>query len=141
MDNIRNFYDNNTNGVALSTDLMQKAFNLKYPNRRLGFTKDRLYMSSSVFLFRKKSILTRVFNDELLRLQEFGHNEFWKKNIVDIHKGRKKKTEPTKLSLDNVLAAFQVCGVLYLISFIVFILEIISVNYPRIKYVLDFFTY
>lgn len=72
MENIRKFYDDNVNGVALSTELMQKAFSMAHPHRRLGFTKDRLYMSSSVFLFRKKSMLTRVFNDEILKLKEFG---------------------------------------------------------------------
>lgn len=141
MDNLRSFYDNNINGVALATNVLQKAFNFENPHRRLGFTKDRLFMYSSVFVFRKKSMLTRVFNEQLQRLLEFGLPEFWKKNRIDEHKVKTKKTEPTKLTLDHILAAFQICGVLYVISFFVFILEVISVKCPRIKYVLDFLTY
>lgn len=141
MDNLRNFYDSNMNGVALATEVLQKAFNFENPLRRLGFTKDRLFMFSSVFVFRKKSMLTRVFNEQLQRLQEFGLPELWKKSRVEEHKVKAKKTEPTKLGMNNVLAAFQICGVLYAVSFFVFILEIISVKFPRIKYVLDFLTY
>lgn len=141
MDSLRDFYDSNINGVALTTDLVQKAFNFQNPLRRLGFTKDRLCMFSSVFVFRKKSMLTREFNDQFLRLQEFGLPELWKKKRIDVHQVKAKKTEPTKLDLDSVLAAFQICAVLYAISFFVFILELISGKCPRIKYVLDFLTY
>lgn len=141
MDNLRDFYDSNINGVALATEVLQQAFNFENPLRRLGFTKDRLFMFSSVFVFRKKSMLTRVFNEKLQRLQEFGLPELWKKNRVIEQKVRAKKTEPTKLGLDNVMAAFQICGVLYVISIFVFIMEIISGKFPRIKYVLDFLTY
>lgn len=141
MDNIRQFYDNDTQGVVLATDLLQTAFNLKNPRRRLSFTRDRLYMSSNVFLFRKKSILKNVFDDELLQVQRFGLVELWKKNKMGGIKKKSKKTQPTKLGLEHVLAAFQICGVLYFISFIIFVLEVISVRYQRIKKILDFFTY
>lgn len=142
MDNLRNFYDQNIDGVALANELVLSAFNHRYPNRHLRFTKDRLYMTSLVFLFPKKSMLTRVFNDEILKLKEFGLNVVWKEKSINLRKKDKsKKTEPTKLAFDNILAAFQICGVLYVLSFFVFVLEIMSVKYPRIKCVLDFFTY
>lgn len=143
MDDLRDFYDTNINGVALSTEVLQKAYNFENPQRRLGFTKNRLYMSSAVFVFRKKSILTNTFNEQLLRLKEFGLLEFWEQNRIEAHnsKVKMKKTQPTKLGLYNILAAFQICGVLYLISGVVFILEIISVRFSRIKSVLDFWTY
>lgn len=128
--------------VALSTDLNQKWFNLKNaPYRRLAFTKDRLFMYSPVFIFRKKSMLTQVFNQQLMTLREAGLIDFWVKNRIDDHKLKFKHREPSKLRMENIIAAFQICGILYFVSFVVFILEIISVKYRRIQLVLDYLTY
>lgn len=141
MKSLREFYDSNVDGVALATDLLQKTFNSENPQRHLEFTKNRLSMFSTVFVFRKKSMLRDIFTNQLLRLQEFGLPEFWKNNRVPEGKVKSKKTRPTKLRLVNVLAVFQICGILYFISFVVFVLEILSVKFPRIKYVLDLLTY
>lgn len=141
MDDFRNFYDSNMNGVILSTEVLQKAFNFYHPQRRLGFTKNRLSMIPSVFVFRKKSMLTPIFNEHILRLHEFGLPEFWKKKYIEQRTQAKKKTQPTTLGFDSVSAAFRICAVLYLISTVVFILEICSVRCPRIKKVLDFLNY
>lgn len=135
-------YDLNIEGVAVSSDLSQKTFNLKNsPKRRLAFTKDRLFMYSPVFLFRKKSALVNVFDKQLQTLRETGLIEFWIKNYIDERKMTSKQKEPKPLRIDNILAAFQICGVLYLISFVVFILELISAKYRHIKQILDYFTY
>lgn len=141
-ESLQSLYDNDINGVVLTSDISQKAFNLEnLPHRRLGFTKDRLFMYSPVFLFRNKSMLTRVINKELQLLQETGLIEFWTKNYIDDRKPKSKQRQPSKLRMENIVAAFQICGIMYFISFIVFILEIISVRYHRIKRILDYFTY
>lgn len=140
-DNLRALYNNDFNGVVLSTDLSQKSFNLENSPRRLGFTKNRLFMYSPVFLFPKKSPLTSVFNQELQTLREAGLIEFWTKLFVDDRKPKSRHRQPSKLQLDHIFAAFQICGVLYVFSFIVFVLEVISTKCHRIKYILDFLTY
>lgn len=140
--NLQTLYDQQIDGVVLASDLSQKAFNLENsPNRRLAFTKDRLFMYSPVFLFRKKSVLTAVFNRQLQTLRETGLIEFWTKNFIDDRKTKSKQREPSKLQMENILAVFQICGIMYLISFVVFILEVISMKYRRVKYILDFLTY
>lgn len=140
--NLRILYDEKIDGVVLASDLNQKSFNFQNsPNRRLAFTKDRLFMYSPVFLFRKKSILTEVFNRQLQALRETGLIEFWTKNFIDDRKIKAKQKEPSKLQMGNILALYQICGIMYLISFIVFIFEVISAKCQCIKYILDFFTY
>lgn len=140
--NLRSLYDDDIDGVVLASDISQKAFNLENsPHRRLGFTKDRLFMYSPVFLFRKKSVLTTVINKQLQTLRETGLIEFWIKNYIDDRKPRSKQREPTKLRMENILAAFQICGIMYFVSLLVFVLELFSVKYEKVKRVLDYFTY
>lgn len=141
MENLLKVYDSDTDSVAMSNDLLQKAYNLKHPDRRLAFTKDRLFMYSPVFIFQRKSAMTRLFNEQLQALQEFGLIHFWTKNRINTHEKRSKNIKPSILELKNILAAFQICAVMYSVSFIVFMLEVISVRFQRIKYILDYFTY
>lgn len=140
--NLRSLYDSDINGVVLASDITLKAFNLENsPRRRLGFTKDRLFMYTPVFLFRKKSVLTEVISKELQTLRETGLIESWTKNYIDDRKPKSKHRKPSKLRMESILAAFQICGIMYLISFVVFILEVISVECHRIKRILDYLTY
>lgn len=140
--NLQTLYDSDIKGVVFSSDLSQKSFNLRNsPNRRLAFSKDRLFMYSPVFFFRKKSILTTEFNEQIQTLRETGLIEFWTKNFIDDRKPESKHTQPTKLKMKNILGAFQICGIMLLISVIVFLLEIISVKFQHIKHILDYFTY
>lgn len=141
MDNLRKLHESNIDGVAFSNNLLQKAFNVKYPERHLAFTNDRLFMYSPVFIFQRKSAMTRLFNKQLQALQEFGLIDFWTKNRINTHAKSSKNIKPSILQLKNILAAFQICAVMYSVSFIVFIFEVISVRFQRIKSILDYFTY
>ncbi|XP_031623062.1 uncharacterized protein LOC116340616 [Contarinia nasturtii] len=140
--NLRALSNGDIVGVVLATDLAQKRFNLKnYPSRRLAFTKDRLYMYSPVFLFRKKSALRKVFNKQLLALREAGLIEFWTKHFIDHRKLKDKRKPPSKLRIENLYSVFHICGIIYAISVMVFILEIFSAKYQHIKRILDYLTY
>lgn len=47
-----------------------------------------------------------------------------------------------KLKIEHILIAFQIVTIKYVTSFFgVLILEIISVKFCRVRYVLDYFTY
>lgn len=141
MSNFPLLYEENIEGVAFSQDLTQKAFNLQnFPHKRLAFTKDRLFMYSPVFLFRKKSMLTEVFDKQLNTLQETGLIDFWIKNYT-FHRNQKiKKREPSKLRMENIIAVFEICALMYTISFLVFIFEILSRKCRYIQYILDYIT-
>lgn len=89
--NFPRLYQKNIKGVAFANDLTQKAFNMRnFPHKRLEFTKDRLFMYSPVFLFRKKSMLTDAFDKQIKTLQQSGLIDFWIKNYT-FERGQKIK--------------------------------------------------
>ena len=138
VDNFPILYD----GVAFATDLTQKSFNLRNSaDHRLGFTKDRLFMFNPMFLFRNNSMLTTVIDRQLQLFQEVGLIQFWIQNNIENRRSIPKQNAPTRMNLGNFAAAFQICGLLYVISVIVFLIEIWCAKQPRIKLIIEYFTY
>ena len=128
--------------VVLSSDLIQKCFNSKKsPDKRLPFTKDRLFMFAVGIYLRKKSMLTPIFNHHLQLHREAGLIDLWTRKYVDDSKSKLKHREPSKLHMENVIAAFQICSIMCFISFIVFILEIFSCKCRRLQLAIDYLTY
>lgn len=141
--NLLNLYEPNEKCiVVLSSDLIQKCFNLKKsPDHRLPFTKDRLFMFAVGIYLRKKSMLNPIFNHQLQLYREAGLIDLWIRKYIDDSISKSKYREPSKLHMENVIAAFQICGILCFISFIVFILEIFSLKYRRVQLAIDYLTY
>lgn len=133
--------DRDINGVALASDVSIKLFNLRNKHRRIVFTKDRLLRFSPLILYRKNSVLIRVFNTQLQALIEAGLIDYWTKTYTDTHKSNAKQKPPSKIRLGNVAAVFKICTFIHVVSIIVFVLEMITVNSRRIKIVLDYLTY
>lgn len=129
-----------TNAVAFSSDLCLLSYNLEHSQNRLTSTKDRLYMHSPTFLFRKTSPLPVEFNKHLQSLQETGLIQYWTDTYIDTRKSNAKR-EPTKLEMKSVWAAFKICGVMYIVSFIVFIFELLSMRLKYFKSFIDYLTY
>lgn len=140
MDIFEYYHDNEVDGVVLVSDFLLNYFNLmNAPYRRLSFTKDRLFMSSFVFNFRKNSILKDIYNEKLGRLRQFGLIKFWISNYID--KRKMKSNQGTNFHIENIFGILRVCAVMYLISLVVFILEVIGIRYLRIVYIIDYLTY
>lgn len=138
------YYDHfdEINGVVLINDLAYRHFNLiNASKKRLAFTKDPLMMYTPVFYFHKQSVLRDIFNDELHNIREAGLTEYWIKQYVDDRKANLNQGTPTKLQIIHIIAVFKVCSTMYAISFIVFILEIISVKNRCIRWFLDYLTF
>lgn len=136
------FRKENKGNVALAIDLTQKAFNLQnFPHHRIAFTKDRLFMYSPVFLLKKKSMLCGVFNEQLKTLRETGLIEYWVQSYTDHRSEKLTQKEPSKLRLGSIFAAFEICGIMYLIGSIIFTMEIISRKLARVKFIIDYFTH
>lgn len=137
----RKFYDSNIDGVVLSNDLSLNYFNLlNSPQRRLSFTKDRLFVYFPTILFRKRSILKELFNEEMQELIQAGIVQVWTEKCMDNRNGKISKT-PKKIHINQIIGAFEICSALYLVSFITFILEMISVKCRQVRNVVDFLTY
>lgn len=141
-DQLKEMYDNDVSDVLFSTTLIWKYYNLiNPPERRFRYTIDRLFMYCPVFYFTKNSLLKDIFNDKLQLLRETGLLEYWLRKYTDDRKTKPNQRSPEKFGIDTISGPFEICIVMYSISFIVLILEIISVKCRRIKYYLDFLTY
>lgn len=129
----------NSNGenVVLSNDVSLRYFNFKNsPHRRLGVTKDRIFLRHPTIYFRKKSILRNLFNNQIRKLTQSGLVEFWSSKYTTIQ-----NDNSNSFHSENLRDIFQLGAFMHGISFIVFILELISIKRQRIRILLDFLTY
>lgn len=137
---LQNLPEDNTNVVVYSTKVCELHYNSNNPSSPLAATKDHLYMLPLIFLFRKTSPLAVEFNRQLQLLQETGLIGFWFRNITSSSKSNETR-DPKKLEMTSILAAFQICAAMYIVSVLVFILELVSVKSKRIKRIIDYLTY
>lgn len=136
------YHDTEFDGVAITNDVCVHYFNLANSSRkRLGISKDRIFMYSAVFYFHKPSALRDPFNKELMKYREAGLKRYWEKQQFDDRKSKFNRKNPTKLQIDSISTIFQICGIMYSISLVVFMLEITSLKYMCIKSILDYLTY
>lgn len=107
---------------------------------RLSFTKDRLYIYTVVFYFPKRSPFEGLFNVKLKEFQDAGilSNYIAK---YDDHRPHIYQKSQSKLQMNGLLPPFEICAIMYLVSFIIFMLEVISTKCKRIKCSIDFLTY
>lgn len=64
----------------------------------------------------------------------------WSEQYLQSRKPSKQK-EPKKLGINSVLAMLEIATCLYLIAFIIFVLEMLSYEHKFIKRILDYLTY
>lgn len=140
----QNYHDSEIDGVLFSSKQYVMYFNaLSFPHRFLKFTKDQLFDGYNVYYFPKKSILRKLFNHRIQIFLESGLNEFWYMQGLFVHRSRRTPKESSELVLyfENILGILQICGTMYLITCIVFFLEMMTMTYTRVKDILDYFTY
>lgn len=124
--------------VVFSNDLAFKYFNSEH--RRLAFTQDRLYVATFVNYFHKPTLLIDIFNNAILECEEAGLLNFWISKYID-DKKVKSIPSPTTLIMESIESIFVIGAIVCLISFIVFIPEVVSVRVHFVKCVLDYITY
>lgn len=140
---MKKFHDSDVKGVLFTNQISVDYFNqIQYPNRHLGFTKNRLFSQNSVFYIQRNSIWRRAFDKKLEYFDEAGfikqlvNSYLNNRGIQSFHDNK-----PHELEMVNIFAAFEICFFVYVISLIVFILEVISNRYRFIKIFIDFLTY
>lgn len=128
-------------GVTFINDVTVNYFNgINKTSHRLQITRDIARPNFPVFFFNKNSILTSIFTRKIGRCDESGLIPFWISQYTRKHK-RDKHREPKTLGIFGIMAMLQITIVMYLISFIVFLMEILSLTHARIRKFLDFLTY
>lgn len=128
-------------GVVFTNEVCVKYFKFVTKTYQLDATRDVLRQQTSVFFFQKNSILTNMFNRKIEMCHETGLTHYWLAQFRIEEGKRSKYRPPSKLSLTNIMAVLKISAIFYFISLIVFVLEIISPNYIRIRRVLDYLTY
>lgn len=86
-------------------------------------------------------MLAEVFKRQLQSFREAGLIDLWIENYIDDRKSNSKHREPSQLHMENVVAAFHICGFMWFISFVVFILEVINGRWRRVQSAIDYLTY
>lgn len=139
---LENYTNNEFDGVVFANEISQRYFNLMNPSHnRLAFTNGWITYTGS-FYYPKETMLKDLFTEHLQRFRENGLITHWTHQFTDVHSSKlPQKVPPMKLRIENILIAFQIVAIMYLISFIVFILEIITVKFHRIRYAIDYLTY
>lgn len=129
------------NGVAFINDVTVNYFNcINKTSPRIEITRDIARPNYPVFFFNKYSILTSMFSRKIGLCEESGLISLWISQYKQKHK-KDKHREPKTLGISGIMAMLQITAVMYLISFMVFLTEILSLTHARIKKFLDFLTY
>lgn len=141
MELLQYFSESDDYCAIFTAKVSYKKFNLLHASdRQIYNAKDQLFTTSAVFYFRKPSNLIEPFNKEIHKFQEAGLIEFWRSKYRDDRKD-KPRNEPKGLVMFNLMIIFEISAAMYLIGFIVFILEVFSEKCARVKRALDYITY
>lgn len=125
-------------GVAFGTDIIANYFNLVSKSQR-QIESIRVRTLAPVFLFRKNSIVSQLFNHKVDICLESGLTFHW---LAQFNRERRKSPRlPKKLGLVNVIAILQIFTVLCLFSLFVFVLEILCHECYVIEIFLNYLTY
>lgn len=124
-----------TNYVTLNYfNLMEKAWG------RIGHTRDVARSFDPSLFFNKHSILRWMFDRKIGMCRESGLTTFWAARYRPKH-NEDRQIHLKRLSIQNILAILQITAAMYLIAFMVFLLELFSYEHKRIKKCLDYLTY
>lgn len=139
----RQVYNKELSGAVYCNDFQVKYFNLLNAPVVLQMTKDRLFLMSVVIYFNNVSVLQPIFDDEMLALDDSGLIRYWIRQFIDERSQSKSYTQriPKKLTIQNVLAIFEICSVLLVICLLVFVLEKVGVRFKWVKRAIESVTY
>lgn len=139
---LRNLTTNQFNGVFMSFTQTIDYFNrLHFPEMHILKTKQDIQMMPFAVYFRKHSCLKITFNSQIEAYVSGGLINFWASKFQTKFHSKTNGIEPSPLSLYQVKGVVKVCIGLFVISILVFILELMSTCHESIKNLLDFLTY
>lgn len=113
--------------VIASFDEIVHINKLNLNNFTLHMCKEHILMAQVVIFLRKNSFLKTAFDQKLTMLKSNGLINFWisKYMTYSYLSEPTPSNKPEKLNFHQILGAVQVCLACFLISIIVFILELI----------------
>ncbi|KAM7347845.1 uncharacterized protein ACRADG_007331 [Cochliomyia hominivorax] len=77
----------------------------------------------------KHSYLSVKFNEEIMNVHAVGLVQFWAKNYINNKCDISKHLIPdVKIEQDNLWGIYMICGLLYLVAFLIFLIEMLSLK-------------
>lgn len=143
LDNFRNLTDENFGGAYMSISQVVDYFNLKnFPHINILKTKQYVQLMPFCIYYRKHSCLVRPFNEQISLLTSSGMIVSWARLYkTPNYKHSQIQPKTQSLTFNQISGLITVCGLLIVISVIVFGLELMSTSHETIKIVLDFVTF
>lgn len=114
---------------------------MNFPQRHLTSSKHRLPTNFNTFYFPKKSALKKLVNDRIGKFLQPDLRDVWYDQRVHHRFRNAKESLKPALYFENIIGIVQICSTMYLIALIVFRLEMMTVIWPRINYILDYLNY
>lgn len=124
-----------THGRAISFENMQSL-----RQQKILRTREHMQMLPMSILLRKHSCLRRSFDYHVSAFQTSGLIDHWEDMYPDAVKIIPDKN-PKKLKIGQIVGVIEVCAVLYTISLLIFIFELITLKQGKIKKIIDYFTF
>lgn len=129
--------------AIITTDMnLHDYFNqINFPDYNLHFSKENLVRLSGIFYYSNDSlVLRRKFDRRIRHLQYYGLIEHYQR----MFRGTKREIDTKEariLRLARVSPIFRICGVLLILSFLVFLLELYAYKFPMIRDIMEYLTY
>lgn len=110
----------------MGSELIISYYNKMHPEKEpTVMFKERMFSSPIVMYVRKDPSLVAQVNLHVRHLESNGLLNYWKETSLDAKKRENHQKVPQKLTTSQLEAIFYICVVLYGISTLVFVIEII----------------
>lgn len=141
MEELPKLRDENYRGVYLTTAQIINYYNLQnFPKPAILKTKEYVQMITFTIYFQKYSCLLRTFDRNIAAFVTNGLIHYWDEQFTKII-DQIEDPEPKQLNIDQIAGVIEICAVLYALSVLVFIMEIMASHHEAIKKIIDFFTF
>lgn len=146
---LENLRSSSFQGVYMSTSAAISEYNMR--NFRKGhilMADDKVLLLPYSIFFRKHSCLVNAINWEINKYTSNGLISRWtsdlthEKQIKEVIRNEQLQMQtPKKISLQQIRGVFIICALMYLISGVVFVMELLTVKFEFIRVLFDFCTF
>lgn len=113
---------------------------LTYPNVMVNYAKEVLATFNLCVYFNKKSSLIREVNNNLIDFNTYGFVKLWKSKFIQKRYLFKQiNKEPKDLQISQLLGGFEMLCMGLAISFLAFVIELLTLKLKILKKLLNFF--
>lgn len=141
-ESFHNLSDANFHGAYMTVAQPFDYFNfINFPNVNILKTKKDILMTQMCMFHRKYSSLVKPFDEKIGWYKTNGLIEYWIRKYKIPSFRQSDRTDRRKLSFSQISGVIIVCALLFVVSMILFILELMSAKCKKIEIFLDFLTF